>query len=304
MLACLTSAAQTFALDTCCSESCCDVLGFDSALTFNIGGGYRQDTLKWTTFPASSPGTVIHEKWKFLTMPIVEANAAWLACEHYLLIADFDYGWFCNNGKQSIRTFSLDTDTLIGDVHARTKGHACDISAAGGYQFNWCSNRYSFAPVAGYAYSQQHFTNRSYKDELDFHTPTIHAHNNYTYRWSGPLLGFTAAYQITWNWQIALRYAYHWIRYHAKITERFAADTPGVPVGSLTGHQRSNWGYGNEIDLSTAYEFAPDWLLSLNFNYKYYNTKSGKFSNRVFTSPLRSIAWTTWNVGIDLGYVF
>lgn len=303
-LACLAGAVQSFAMDSCCSDSCSDCFGFDAVLTFNIGGGYRQDALKWTTYPTSAPGTVVHEKWKNLTMPIVEANAQFLACEHYLLRADFDYGWFCDNGKQSIRTLNAETGTLTGDLHAPTKGRTCDLTGALGYQFNWCCYRYSLAPLVGYGYSHQKFVNKKYHDELVPINPTIYTHNTYRYRWSGPLVGVAAAYQITCNWQVAFEYAYHWLSYRAKITEYFDPITTGLPAGPLTGTQKSRWGSGNEFTLSTAYEFAPDWLLSLKGNYKYYTAANGKFSNDTYVSQVKKISWTSWNVAVDLGYIF
>ena len=75
----------------CCSLSNCsdDCLGFDAVVTFDVGGGYRNDSLKWDVFPAYRPGRVIQEQWNNVGLGVVELNAQFLACEHYYVKADF-----------------------------------------------------------------------------------------------------------------------------------------------------------------------------------------------------------------------
>lgn len=301
-LACLAGAMPGFAMDTCCNESCSDCFGFDSVLTFSGGGGYRQDNVKWTTFPQSAPGTVIHEKWKNLSMGIIEADAQFLACDDYLFMADFNYGWTTGSGEQGIRTINTASDALLSNIESRIKARAYDLSGAIGYQFNWCCYRYSLAPIAGYGYYFQKFVSHKYHNELG-DTPPIHAHNTYRQHWSGPLLGLIVQYQITCEWQVSFMYAYHWVKFHSKVRENFPGG-PIPPVGSLTGTQRTHWGHGNEFKVSTSYEFMRDWIFNINFDYKCFEGNKGKFSNHEFHSPLRSVEWVSWNVGGEVGYVF
>lgn len=320
LLASLVGAAQSYGVSgTSCyySETGREMFGFESDLTVAVGGGYRQDEIQWTIFPDLDPGTKVKEKWSGLHTGIVEVGVELLACENFLAIADFDYGWFDDNGTQSIKTESTGIDRLLGDVHSETKGRVYDVSGALGYQFNWCCSRYSFAPLAGYSYHHQKLVNKEYErphsHELGCflehshhshshhhsgchnhhshhnshpshhsHSREIKAHNTYNSHWSGPLLGFSSSYQISCDWQIAMCYAYHWARFHNTVKEHFPWCAHSlVPDGPQQGKQISDWGFGNEITFWTSYEFAADWIFAINLNFKEFKANKGKFKQQV-----------------------
>lgn len=310
VLALLAGTAQTQASDGCCNTECwSDCLGFDSVLSVDVGGGYRQDRLQWKTVPHTAPtsGTVIKEKWKDLSMGIVETNAQFLACEHYLLKFDFDYGWFDRNGHHTVKEIDLATGTLANDLKSRTKGNVYDISGGLGYQFNWDCYRYSFAPLVGYSYSYQKFKNHKFHNEI---TDTeFFAGNNYKYRWSGPWLGFITAYQATCDWQLYFSYEYHWARYRGTVHENF--------TGLVSQRQRSNNASGNEFIVGTTYKFCDDWFLGLKFDYKYFSHNRGKVREDIVDTVgssssdsgsnetrLRKLRWESYYVTVDIGYVF
>jgi hypothetical protein len=297
VLAFLATTIQTQAMD-CCDSDCCwsDCLGFDSTLTFDVGGGWRQDNLQWKVFPATAPGTVVKEKWKQINMGVVETNAQFLACEHYLLKVDFDYGWFSRSGRQHVKNRDLLTDTLLQDFSSRTKGHVYDVSGGLGYQFNWCCYRYSFAPLVGYSYHYQKFKNNHYDDELAVDIE-FDAHNTYKYRWRGPWLGFATAFQATCDWQLYFSYAYHWIRYRGTVDEAFF-------LGESTQHHKTNNMHGNEFTAGTTYQFCADWLLGLKVNYKNYSSNKGHVVVNDIKSDLRKLRWDALTVTVDIGYVF
>ena len=137
-----------------CSENC---FGFDSVLMFDVGGGYRSDNLKWNVAPTTATKTF--EKWENVGFGIVEANLNFLACDHYLLKADFDAGWFDEGGHQSYKT-------PTSNLKSPTGGRVFDLSGSLGYQFNYCCNVFSVAPLAGYAHSFQKYKNHVYTNEL------------------------------------------------------------------------------------------------------------------------------------------
>ena len=139
----LLTAAQAFAQDCCYTNNGTDCFGFEAVLLYDIGGGYRQDSIEWKTDPISAPETAIKEKWKKLQIGIVETNAQLLIGDHYLARFDFDYGWFQNGGNQQITNFDADIDTLTEKLQAKTDGRVCNIDGAAGYQFNFCDFRYS-----------------------------------------------------------------------------------------------------------------------------------------------------------------
>ncbi len=310
LLATLTSSMQVYAMDTCFSESCSDCFGFDTVMSFEIGGGYREDQVKWKAYPASAPGYIVEEKWTGLHTGIIDTGFQFLATEHYLMKVDFDYGWWGRQGHQTIKTFTTNPEasaTQVGDVHSPTKGRVYDLSGEAGYQFNSPCNTYSFAPLAGYAYHFQRLANHKYHNE-DAKNPkqSQYSPNHYRYIWKGPTLGFLASWQIACGWQLALRYAYTWAGYHAKIHEVFAPGTPGVPVGSLEGKQHNLNASGNEISLNSVFEFCDDWIFGIKFDYYNFNASKAKFRGEkgLYHSVVRNVNWTSWNITADIGYVF
>ncbi len=309
ILTSLLAIAKASAQDCCYTNSGTDCFGFEAVLLYDIGGGYRQDYINWKTYPVSDPGTVIQEQWKKLQIGIVETNAQFLVCDHYLARLDFDYGWFQDGGNQTVSHHNIDMHELTEKLKSETRGRVYNIDGSVGYQFNFCDYRYAITPLVGYSYHFQKLKNDNYRNQLvNAKLPNSKEKfkNNYTYRWRGPTLGFITAYQIDPYWQVNFMYTYHWVRFRGKIIESFVER-------SLTGFQKSNRGYGNEFTLGTTYEFCPDWLLGLKVDYKLfyghggsYKTEQvvGLFTDDKVVSPLRDLRWTSVNATIDVMYIF
>ena len=302
----LTIALSVHADDFCYSDCSTDCFGFDSVLTFDIGGGYRNDSLKWDIFPSTDPGSRVEEKWKNIGLGIVEANAQFLACEHYLLKADFDFGWFTNNGSQSyIRTGGAE---LPQNLKSSPRGNAYNLSGAIGYQFNFDRFRVSFAPLVGYSYSQQRFKSRTYKNEIIPTAAHILAHNDYKFRWSGPWVGFALAYQANCELQLYFDYSYHWSRFHGTVKEHFLFNelpTGGFPESNL----HSNNAYGNEFTVGGTYTFCDYWFIGVKFDYKQFSGNKGKSivdddKEDLEDSRLRKLNWESSTITMDIGYTF
>ena len=294
VLACLSMTMPSFADDFCSSNYNADCFGFDSVLTFDVGGGYRNDSVKWKTFPSTD--LEIEERWKNIGLGVVEANAQFLACEHYLLKVDFDYGWFSDNGSQTYKTF-VDTAGVL-DYKSKPRGNVYDLSGGIGYQFNFDRFRVSFAPLVGYSCHQQRFKSRTYINEADLTTDVL-AHNNYKFRWSGPWLGFALAYQATCELQLYFDYYYHWARFHGTVKENFL-------LGQFPSHLRSSNAYGNELTVGGTYTFCDYWFIGLKFDYKQFCGDKGKSITETLnlTSPLRKLNWQSSTVTLDIGYTF
>lgn len=296
-LACLSVTVQSLTADFCATDCSTDCFGFDSVLTFDVGGGYRNDSLKWKVFPSTAPGIEIEEKWKNIGLGVVETNAQFLACEHYLLKVDFDYGWFSNNGSQRYSVIGSEGDII--DYKSKPRGNAYDLSGGLGYQFNFDCYRVSFAPLVGYSYHQQRFKNRTYRNELNPLATDILAHNDYKFRWSGPWVGFALAYQATCELQVYFDYYYHWARFRGTVKENFL-------LGELPSHLRSNRAYGNEFTVGAIYTFCDYWFVGLKFDYKQFCGNKGKshVETADLTSPLRKLDWQSSTVTLDIGYTF
>ena len=295
--------------DMYCYEECCpSVLGFDSVLSFDIGGGYRQDKFQWKTFPVNNPGTVLHEKWKNMEMGIIETNAQFLACDHYLLKFDFDYGWFDKQKHQTITGYDYDTGTVFEYLTSKTRGQVYDLSAAIGYQINLDCYRISVAPLVGWSYYHQRFKNPTYEGLFEgVRGEFTNVHNKSRYSWNGPWLGFAAAYQICCEWQFYVDYAFHWAELNGKITDLFLAGAPILGTEYSTRIRSSN-AYGNEVTVGTTYQFCEDWYLGFKFNYKDFWTNKGHLSTEILEvrekSPLRSTCWQSFFATVDIGYTF
>lgn len=300
-VACLTISVQSLTADCCCTPDPCytNCFGFDSVLTFDVGGGYRTDNLKWKTFPANNPGRQIEQQWRNIGIGVVETNAQFLACEHYLLRADFDFGWFTKKGSQRyIANGGVGEDY---NFKSTPRGNVYNISGGVGYQFNFDCTRISFAPLAGYSYHQQRFKSREYDNLSNPLIPIVLAHNDYKFRWSGPWVGFALSYQATCALQVYFDYYYHWARFKGTVKENFQF-TPWFPT-----HLKSNRAYGNEFKVGTIYTFCDFWYIGIKFDYKQFCGHKGKGTQE--TSPftdyaLRSLNWNSSTITLDIGYTF
>ena len=293
-LAGLTLASQGIA-EYCGNDCCSDCFGFDSVLTFDVGGGYRNDNLKWKHHPDDA--TSIQEKWSNIGMGIVEANANFLACEHYLLKADFDYGWFNDSGHQTYKVF--DTDVLTDDWKAKVRGNVYDISGGVGYQFNFDCYRASLAPLVGYSYQYQRFKSHKYRDILDEGSDSEFFKNTYTYRWRGPWVGAAFVWQPCCDWLLFFDYAFHWSRLRAKIDEHFL-------LGQRAATLKFNTAYGNEFTVGANYVFCDWWFMGVKFNYKQFWANKGCLHGHEDEddSRTRDLDWISYNVTLDIGYTF
>jgi len=305
ILASLATSTQAFTMEAFVSEGSRNCFGFDSITTIGVGGGYRQDCINWKTLPNSPTiDTSISESWKNVSMGVVEVGAQVIACDHYLVGAYFDYGLFDNSGSQHVKDHSLTTPSLssssldlTSDLHAKTKGHAYDLSGGVGYQFHWNCYQYALTPLIGWNYSFQKFVNSKYSNALDPNAAVVESHNKYRFRWNGPFFGFSTAFHISCDWQVAFTYAFHWAKYQMKIHENFAVD-------ALRGNQHCGNIIGNEFNLSTSYQFCEDWLLAIDLDYKEMSGSKGKMHFESGSAPLRNLNWTTWSASVDVAYLF
>lgn len=312
LLATLLGTVPLMGADVVYSNSSTDCFGFESVLTFDIGGGYRQDNLKVTSFPSPAPNTPaqeFHVKWNSLEMGVVETNAQFLACEHYLVKMDFDFGWFTNeNGNQTTKAIQVGTGQLDQYLQSPTQGRVYDISGAIGYQFNWCGFRYALTPLLGYSYHYQNLTNRKFKNvQNPDQSPNIKT--NTRNRWRGATLGFTATAQICPEWLWYFTYEFHWLRFRAEIDEWFDYETPNETQSKI--HQKVNGAHGNEFILGTMYQFCDDWFLGLKVDYKNFWGSKGSFTVETLiphaispSQPLRNLHWDSFIATIDVGYIF
>jgi len=296
-LACLSMSMQAFA-DYCGYDCRTNCFGFDSVLTFDMGGGYRSDNLSWKRYPTAT--SEISEKWKNIGMGIAETNASFLACEHYLAKADFDCGWFSNSEKQRYEIYN--SGVLTEELKSCTKGQVYNISGGLGYQFNFRRCRISLAPLVGYSYNYQKYKNNEYVNQLTTTITSTYPNNRYKYRWSGPWVGFATSYQPYCDISLFFDYEFHWMTLHSNIDEHFTA-------GQLPAHINSTNCYGNEFTTGADYVFCDGWFLRLKFDYKQFFANHPRYHvegpEESFTnSHIHNFTWNSYNITLDIGYNF
>lgn len=328
ILACLVGAVQVFAsgcgeTDYCCPTDCC--LDFDSKLTVDVGGGLRWDNLSW-----KSCGSVygssenFRQKWNDIKIGLIEADFQFLACEHYLLKGDFDYGWVYGKNHLSSSDFGSmdsfgDSSSSSGFSSKSNKGHAYDVSLGVGYQFNWDCYQIAFAPLVGYSYNflkiNRHGGITPYDSTLLSSSDSEISTSGHKFRLSGPWVGFAATYQATCEMLFYLDYAFHWATFRATVDDGFALANPSATDFSVS--HRSKNTYGNEVTIGGIYTLCDCWFAGLKFNYKnWYNNKKHHHSSSPYSSSydvgssssddssLRNFNWNTYIVTVDVGYTF
>lgn len=237
-------------------------------------------------------------------MGIVETNVQFLACEHWLFKADFNYGWFDKIKQQKMTGYDFYTSTAI-DATSKVKGSVYDISGALGYQFNWDCFRLSVAPLVGWSYYHQHFKNTHYFNHLN--DQAFDARNHYKFSWNGPWIGFAAAYQVCCEWQFYVDYSFHWSDFRARYHD-FSLNTFNENARTCLAHGKSNSAYGNEVTVGTTYQFCENWFLGFKFNYKDFWANNAKTDNRKFDNTAhyrtKNIQWNSYFATVDIGYIF
>lgn len=302
--------------DPCYSDTCAYCFGFDSSLSYQVGGGYRRDQISWEAYDLEGPGTVTKEKWNNMGMGVVEAQVEFVACQHYVFEVDFDYAWYDTRKNQSVRTYDIDSHQLLAHTKGHSKGQLYDLSGGIGYQFNFDCFRLSLTPMVGWSYSHQFIKARKFQNELD-PEDKVFGKSNYKYRWNGPWIGFAAGYNICCEWLVYLDYRFHWADYRGKVLENFwdideeneeeleclYDDCEHIHEETHPNQKASN-AYGNEVIVGTSYDFCDRWYLDICFDYKGFWANKGHFTLDDVHHRIKDVNWTSYRITMDVGYTF
>lgn len=329
MLACLVSTVQAFAsgcCDTtdscnpCCAPSdCC--LDFDSKIVASVGGGLRWDSIGWKTTASGFSSDSFHQKWRDIKLGVIEANVAFVACDHYLLKGNFDYGWVYGKNKLSTNRFGSSSDfSCSSNFSSHSKnGHAYDLSAGVGYVFNFECWPVSIAPLVGYSYNVMNLRRSSfdvYNTPISGESSCSSSSNGHShkFRLSGPWLGFGTTYQATCEILVYLDYAFHWANFRATLDEGLAFYDTTLDFSKSF---KSRNAYGNEVTIGGLYTLCDCWFAGLKFNYKNWYTSKKHHHNDPYdssfcssnssssgSSRFRNLDWNTCMVTVDIGYTF
>lgn len=299
---------------------------------FEVGLGYRNDSLKWKesadTFIGTAPVEVgSRVKWRNLNIWQVEAKGKYVTCDDIYLRGSADYGWI-TGGRVKHREFVefdgdvtvTDSDLLSGfddSTSRHTRGHVYDVTLALGYQFRMCDDAFSIAPLFGYSWHGQHldfhfgddsttgtytssYDSGSYEDSTRYHT-----------RWRGWLIGFDLDYQFCCDWNVFFTYEFHWDHYYAKSHNHFDSTF-------LEGFRHhSDRAYGQVVELGTKWAWCDCWTLGLTGKFQWWRAHHGKakalisdvsvgdISTRCYdVRPLNHVDWCSASITVDVGFIF
>jgi hypothetical protein len=334
----------------------------DSILEF--GAGYRKDNLQfkvlanpnanssssysdssygsyysysdYSDYSESEPSTDLPVgsstlNWKNLNIAFIEGRGKYVTCDNFYLRAGGDYGWICsgeNTDSDYLKLTPESPKVEFSRSTARTKGHVYDANIAVGYEFHFCDDNLTFAPLIGYSWKGQHVHDSHLVQEIAFDPeyPSEDAysyylgssgqsidglHSSYKTRWNGPFVGFDSEYHYDCEWSIIAGYEYHWGQYHAKGDWNLREDLPN----GFTHHAKNS--YGHVFDLGLKWDFCECWTASLHGGFQYFRadhgrdralvseTDVGDIDAKLYVSaPLKKVQWYSGSIALDLGLVF
>lgn len=234
---------------TCAAASAFFPEASDSSL--EIGVGYRNDNLKWTTSTRCNDSCYSSEfgdfteskttaKWENLKIWQIEAKGKYVTCDDIYLRGYADYGWITSGKAKFNRSFGDDSycsdDGL--DFHSNSKkGNVYDASIGIGYQFRMCEDSFLISPVFGYSWHGQDVRHNhrgcsgdSYYSYYDYYSD----YSDYSYDYSS--------------------------------SEFFSSSCSSSSSDSDRGGYKTHW-RGPWLGVDFEYRLACEWTLFANYEY-------------------------------------
>ncbi|MBA3239417.1 MAG: hypothetical protein H0T62_13895 [Parachlamydiaceae bacterium] len=285
---------------------------------FEIGVGYRQDSILWKMedHGAVAPHVESDLHFKDLEIVVLGARFKGLLGESFYSRASFDYGWIVDgtlreelNIENRHDTTHFDHNGVFTDgryskavVHNRESGNSYvwDFNLAFGVPYQFGCEGLQIAPMIGFSYDRQHIKIRN-KENLwahpDRHFSSIetgdHAHNNckskstFKTSWWGPWIGFDLSYVSDNCWTFFGEFELHGGR-----VERDRNSSIGVSF--FDRYDRTKCFWGTTTRLGTNYVLCDNWYLEGAIS----------FSHWCSTSHRDDLYWSSGGVRIDAGYLF
>lgn len=326
-----------------CSAASAFFEATDSSL--EIGVGYRQDSIKWDRklSGSSSSSSSSRERfsvnsdlhWKDVNIWFIEGRGKYVTCDCIYLRGSIDYGWITSGKLRHEDDFSFDSDfgfdRSFSDSSrnkSHTKGNVWDGKIAIGYQFKWCDDALSIAPVVGYAWDGHEFRNHDHKGKKRHHrnhnrrkdfssysysdyssyysdysySPSYSSHSSSSSsghhghkindRWTGPFLGFDLNYRFgcCCEWNFFLDYEYHFADYHASEHKRefFCDDYYNNSSTHRKSHVHAKDGSGNVLDFGFEWDVCECWVLGLRAEFQWWEARHGHERTKFFDESFRN----------------
>lgn len=323
--------------------------------SLEVGVGYRNDSIKWkrefspfSSYYGCSDGSssdgfheTSHLKWNNLNIWLIEARGSYVTCDCIYLRGSADYGWITSGKFKHKNDFSFGSgyfygDGFCSDEHDKShiKGNVYDAKLAVGYQFKWCDEALSIAPLVGYSWHGHELRNghknHSY-DSCDYSSSSYYysssGHNRHKLndRWNGFFIGFDLDYRFCCDWNFFIDYEYHWADFHAKergndseLFNRHFDDSFCGCVDHRKTHIHSNRAYGNVLDFGVEWDLCECWVVGLRAEFQWWTAKHAHERTRiyeesfgdseeieaVFKRRIKDVTWNSGSIILDFGMVF
>lgn len=281
----------------------------DTSVQFGIG--YRSDDIHWKTKAPDTVrlGTESRLNFKDLEIFTIQGRlkSACGECTYYRI--DGQYGWVedgtlreseylgfpANAPRDSSNTICYVNPVVRNSAHRK---YVADFNIGIGYPLQqcWCPNL-QLIPTIGFAYDTQriHAKNKNrIQDELlavEVEELSLsreeHKHSSYRTTWWGPWIGLDFAFCHTECWNLYGEFEFHFTRCRRERNS-------DIGFKFFDDFHRTRSGYGYNLRVGSLYFFCCNWFLDGHLGYERFT--SDKRDDRVL--------WRSYNIGLDLGYMF
>lgn len=289
---------------------------------FDLGAGYRQDSLKWSIAgPNNTPNVLSELSWNKLRILQFYSAAKMVTPNSFVAKGYADYGKI-HQGRNRDSDYAGNDKTLEfsrSDNNAG-RGEVFDLSAAIGYQWDFCEERFSLSPFVGVSHHEQHL--QMYNGNQVVNTvfpqdvgPFPNLHSAYKARWSGPWAGFDLFYRPSCDLDFFGGFEYHWATFHGKGHWNLRTDF----FGDFKQHAH---GYGLLGTLGMKWRIFGCWKIGILGEAQIWKTRHGKDHTVVLEDirdpegnilevlpatveqRLNKVQWCSFSVSATLVYAF
>jgi hypothetical protein len=312
--------------------------------SLEVGVGYRNDSIKWkrefspeSLYGSSSSHSgssssgfkdTTHLDWKNLNIWLIEARGTYITCDCIYLRGSADYGWITSGKFKHRNDFNTEFGSNYGYGNdfdqsrdkSHIKGNVYDVKLAVGYQFKWCDEALSVAPLVGYSWQGHELRNGNHDDSYSSgsYDPSYGHSDYYSYytcdsdrssssyqsysnessghkrhklndRWNGFFIGFDLDYRFCCDWNFFVDYEYHWADFHAhehgNDNEFFNRNFDDSFCGCLRhrkSHIHSSNAYGNVLDFGVEWDLCECWVVGLRAEFQWWKAKKAHERTKVF----------------------
>lgn len=316
---------KKFSLTTIALLSCAAAQLCGDVTHFQIGTGYRQDsiTLNLKERGVVNPRTKSDRHFKDLEIVTVgvKAKNSLGGCDAYVRGA-FDYGWVLDGRVREQLTITdrlsneefdhsgyasegyFDRSTFHNSIK-RGNSYVWDFDIAFAYPLHClCSNdAFEIAPAIGFSMDHQQLrlkrrsinsssscsssSSSSCSDVANDSSSQPTRAGKFRTNWWGPWVGFDFAYNSQDCWNLYGTFEFHFGRVRRQV--RTETDSQ-----YLNDYRRTKNFYGPLFRVGTAYMLCENWYADANISYQKYFSDNNR----------DHISWASGQIRLDLGYVF